>query len=266
MAYSLDPALKDRRPDMTIDASVYRTALDLSKPLPPRWSLSQLQRPAPAAAAGLLAITVLGLGLARASGRGGVTVAGQWLDPVSERLQSVPALKRFRHPGWALAATAATFLVGYFRRAAGPTEVVAYTTGVLVLAGAAMTARSALARARGIAMSQASWLPGMVFGLVTGAIGLPVAPLPVVRTDGEDNPRLHLAAPITLSALSLMLFVESVWLHTPLTQAWAVAALIMSASMLLPVGPLDGAHLGKTGLVAGAGVVGGALLVGLGLI
>ena len=50
-AYSLDPALQDRRHQMTIDASVYRTALDLSKPLPPRWSISQLQQPVPAAAA-----------------------------------------------------------------------------------------------------------------------------------------------------------------------------------------------------------------------
>ena len=44
------------------------------------------------------------------------------------------------------------------------------------------------------------------------------------------------------------------------------AALIMAASTLLPVGPLDGAHLGKAGIVTGAGVVGGALLFGLGLI
>lgn len=265
-AYSLDPALKDRRNDLTIDASVYRTALDLSKPLPPRWSFSQLARPAPAAAAGLLAIMVLGFGLARASGRGGTVLAGQWFDPVSERLQSVPLLKRLSHPGWALAATGATFLLAYVRRAAGPTDAVAYTVGVLVLAAAATTARSVLARARGIAIAQSSWPPALVFGLVTGAIGLPWAPLPVMRTQGEDNPRLHLIAPITLAALSLLLFVESAWLHTPITQAWAVAALIMSASMLLPIGPLDGAHVGKAGIAAGAGVVGGALLVGLGLI
>ena len=88
----------------------------------------------------------------------------------------------------------------------------------------------------------------------------------VVRTDRKDNPLLHLAAPITLAALSLMLFVESAWLHTSITQAWAVAALIMSASTLLPVGPLDGAHVGKAGVIAAAGVVGGALLIGLGLI
>ena len=46
--------------------------------------------------------------------------------------------------------------------------------------------------------------------------------------------------------------------------SWAVAALIMSASTLLPVGPLDGAQLGKAGVVAAAGVVGGALLGGFG--
>jgi hypothetical protein len=87
-----------------------------------------------------------------------------------------------------------------------------------------------------------------------------------VRTGGKDHPPLHLTAPITLAALSLMLFLESVWLHTPIAQAWAVAALIMSASTLLPIGPLDGAHVGKAGVMATAGVVAGALLIGLGLI
>jgi hypothetical protein len=66
--------------------------------------------------------------------------------------------------------------------------------------------------------------------------------------------------------LSALLFVESAWLHTPLTGSWAVAALIMSASVLLPVGPLDGARLGKAGVLTATGVLGGAVLVGLGLI
>ena len=115
-AYSLDPALQDRRHEMTIDASVYRTALDLSKPLPPRWSISQLQQPIPAAAAGLLAIVILGLGLARATGHGGSVLAAQWLDPLTDRLQSAPVLRSLHHPGWSLAATAASFLLAYLRR------------------------------------------------------------------------------------------------------------------------------------------------------
>ena len=39
-AFELDPALRDRRRTLTIDARTYRTGLDLSKPLPPRWSFS----------------------------------------------------------------------------------------------------------------------------------------------------------------------------------------------------------------------------------
>ena len=267
IAYSLNPALKDRRPDMTIDAKVYRTALDLSKPLPPSWSISQLQRPVPAAAAGLLALVMLGLGLARATGHGGSAIAAQWLDQLSGRLQSVPLLRKLQHPGWSLAVTAASFLFAYLRRGAGQTEVVAYTAGVVILAFLAVGARVLLARRRHIAITHESWPPAMAFSLVTGAIGLPWASLPVVRADGGNGAKaVHLAAPITLAALSAMLFVESVWLHTPLTGSWAVAALIMSASTLLPVGPLDGAQLGKAGILAATGVVGGALLVGLSLI
>jgi hypothetical protein len=126
-----------------------------------------------------------------------------------------------------------------------------------------------LTRSKHITITHESWSPALAFGLVTGAAGLPWAPLPVIRADGKDSKdsvRVHLAAPITLAALGAVLFVESAWLHTPLTQSWAVAALIMSASTLLPVGPLDGAQLGKAGTLAAAGVLGGALLVGLGLI
>lgn len=266
VAYSLDQALQDRRHEMTIDASVYRTALDLSKPLPPRWSISQLPQPVPAAAAGLLVLVTLSLGLAGATGHGGSVLAAQWMDPLSNRLQSVPVLRRLHHPGWSMAATAASFLFAYLRKGAGPTEVVAYVAGVVILAFLAVAARVLVARRRNVAITHESWPPALAFGLVTGAAGLPWAPLPVVRADGKDGARVHLAAPLTLAAVSALLFVESVWLHTPVTESWAVAALIMSASTLLPVGPLDGAHLGKAGVLAATGVVGGALLVGLGLI
>ncbi len=266
VAYSLDPALQDRQHVMTIDASVYRTALDLSKPLPPSWSISQLPQPVPVAAAGLLVLVTLGLGLARSTGHGGSVLAAQWLDPLSDRLKSAPLLRRLHHPGWALTATAASFLFAYLRKGAGPTEVIAYIAGVVVIALLAVGARVLLARRRHIAITQESWPPALAFGLVTGAVGLPWAPLPVVRADGKDGAKVHLAAPITLAVVSALLFVESVWLHTPVTESWGVAALIMSASTLLPVGPLDGAQLGKAGVLAATGVVGGALLVGLGLI
>ena len=77
---------------------------------------------------------------------------------------------------------------------------------------------------------------------------------------------MHLAAPLTLAALSAALFVESAWLGVPLIQSLAVVALVMAGSTLLPMKPLDGAKVGKAGIAAAAGVVGGVVLIALGII
>ena len=264
-AFALDPALKDRRHDLTIDASVYRTALDLSKPLPPHWSLADTQTALPVATAGLLAAVLLAAGLARSSSPGGTDLAKQWLEPLGARLDGIRGLTRLRHPLWAVAATVVTFLLAYLRHAGSPTDIAAYALGVLALTAAAICARIAVARRTKVTATQISWLPGLAFGLGTGAIGLPWAPLPVVKTDTEST-RVHLAAPLTLAGLSLVLFVESASLGVPLTQSFAVGALIMAGSTLLPIDPLDGAHVGKAGVAAAAGVIGGAILIVLGII
>ena len=109
-----------------------------------------------------------------------------------------------------------------------------------------------------------TWLPGMAFGLVTGIIGLPWAPC-----RRQDQPRVHPGpprCPLTVTALSVVLFVESAWLGVPLTQSLAVVALVMAGSTLLPIKPLDGANVGKAGFLAVAGVVGGVVLIALGII
>ena len=86
--------------------------------------------------------------------------------------------------------------------AGSPTEIVAYAFGVLVLTGAAMYARVAIAVRANMRSTQTSWWPGMAFGLGTGAIGLPWAPLPVVKTSTSPpectsllrSPSLHCPA------------------------------------------------------------------------
>jgi tetratricopeptide (TPR) repeat protein len=264
-AFALDPTLKDRRHDLTIDGSVYRTNLDLSKPLPPRWSVAETQKVAPAATAGLLAVLLVAAGLARSSSRGGADLAKQWLEPLAAGLGRIRGPKWLQRAAWAVVATVVAFLLGYLRHAGSPTEVGAYALGVILLAAVAMYARIAIAARTKIAATQRSWPPGMAFGLVTGAIGFPWAPLPVVKTSAESK-RIHLAAPLTLAALTILLFAESAWLNVPLTQSFAVAALVMAGSTLLPIDPLDGANVGKAGVAAAAGVVGGAVLVALGLI
>ncbi|MGY1669730.1 tetratricopeptide repeat protein [Geodermatophilus sp. SYSU D00710] len=298
-AYRLDPDLRDRRLELTIDAQVYRTALDLSKPLPAAWTFADLQRPAPAAAVGLLALAGLGLGLARAANRGASENADQWLEPVTRRLEALPVVSRADAPVWAISATLLTFLLADLHHGSAATATALYPLGLLVLVITAMCARVMAGTPAGEAPRQRSWGPGIVVGIAAGAVGYPWAALPVVdATKGavdRDNSaedtrggqaardedavgtaaeadtarsetRLHLAAPLTLAGVALVLFLESAWMHTPVVESWAVAALVMCASLLLPVGPLDGAHLGTAGIAVSAGVVGTALLLFLGLL
>ena len=265
VSYSLDPAEKppagaDHRREGVPDGAG------------PVQAAAAALEPGPVAAAGAgrgglpVALVLLGLGLARVSGHGGSVLAAQWLDPLGGPAPHRTAAAQAAPSGLAAAATVASFLVAYLRRSTSPADVAGYCAGVAVLVLLAVAARVLLARSRGVSIRHESWPPGLVFGLVTGAAGLPWAPLPVVRAEGKDSRRVHAAAPVTLAVLSALLFVESAWLHTPLTGSWAVAALIMSASVLLPVGPLDGARLGKAGVLTATGVLGGAVLVGLGLI
>ena len=265
-AFALDSTLKDRRHDLTIDGAVYRTNLDLSKPVPPRWSLADTQKVAPAATAGVLAVVLLAAGLAKSSGGGGNDLAKQWLEPLTTGLSRVKGPGWLQRPVWAVVATVVAFLLAYLRHSGSSTELVVYAIGVIALTGAAMYMRTAIAARANVAPTQhKSWFPGILFGVGTGAIGLPWAPLPVVKTSTE-SPRVHLAAPLTLGGLSALLFAESAWLNVPLTQSFAVAALVMAGATLVPIDPLDGANVGKAGVAAAAGVIGGAVLVALGII
>jgi tetratricopeptide (TPR) repeat protein/Zn-dependent protease len=265
-AFELDPALRDRRRVLTIDAQTYRTGLDLSKPLPPGWSFAELQRRALVPSAGLLAVLVLGLGLARVAGSGTRTEFAQdWLEAAAQRLERLPLVNRVRSPWWALAVTVLVFARPVVLDARGRVvDLGAVALGVLLLALVAMRARTLVARRTGLTVYNESWGPGVAFGMVTAVVA-PWAPLPVARTT-DDAPRVHAAAPVALALVGVVLFVESVAFQVPLTRSLAQAALIMVASTLVPVGPLDGAKLGKAGLLAGAGVVGAAVLVVLGVV
>ena len=266
-AITLDPSLADRERQLTIDEGIYRTGLDLSKPLPSRWSLADVQRSAPTAAAGLLAVCLLGLGLARTSvGDGNRVLLDKVVEPATDRLQRLPVVGRLRRPGWALAATPVVFLLAALHDVnGGATELFAYSLGVLVVVGLAMRARLAVARRAGLSAMHETWAPGVMFGMATGAAGLPWAPLPVVRTS-DAGQRVHWAAPVVLALLGIVLFVEAAWLPLPLTRSLAVATLVMVASVLVPIAPLDGKETGKGGALVGVGVIGAAALVFLGLV
>jgi cellulose synthase operon protein C len=264
-AIQLDPELADRKRELTIDANIYRTGLDLSKPLPPRWSFAELERLAPTGSVGLLAVLLLGVGLARSIGKGGQDFAGRWGEIVTKVLGRVPLVARIQAPVWAFGLTVVLFLVTMVRQ--GWTEVWGLTVAGLAigtLAGAAIRSRILVAKVSKSEVSQKSWPPGMVLGVAATAAGAPWAPLPVIGDD-RSRTQTHAAAPLTLAVIAGVLLLETALLEVPLTKSMSVAALIMAASTLLPVPPLDGGRLEKAGLIAGAGLVGAAVLIVLGI-
>ncbi|MFC7529775.1 hypothetical protein [Actinoplanes sp. GCM10030250] len=263
-AFDLDESLRDAPREPTTDIRTYKTGIDLSKPVPPRWSLAGLPPGSPAPATGLLAVLVLGLTLARAAGAGAQSSAQQWLENLVDHVDRLLPLNRLRHPAWALAATVLVFVVSALLRSRDSvTETMVLALGVSLLATVVLRARALAARRAGAVAEQQSWGPGLAFGAVTAAFA-PWAPLPVTRP-ASAAPRVHTAAPITVGLIGLLLFLETAAFGVPVIRALATAALVMVASVLVPVTPLDGAQLSKAGLVAGAGVLGAAVLMGLAL-
>ena len=80
----------------------------------------------------------------------------------------------------------------------------------------------------------------------------------------KASPRSHWAAPAALAVVAVPLVLATVWLDIPLTRSLAAAALVMAASLLTPVKPVDGGAIAAAGGTA-AGLAGIALAAVLAL-
>lgn len=269
-AFELDPDLAKRKRQLITDERLYFTELDLSKPLPPKWDFASSQQQSPLVATGLTLMLLLGLQGARAAGGRGLTGgAPKWLDAARTLLTRLPgALSSFAPSAVAVAATIAVFLWQAIGASADRAASVALLAlGLIALIALVMRARVLVARRLGVTVSQRGWRPAIVVALAAAPFGIPWAPLPIAETE-RPEPRVHLVGPVVSAATGLVLLILSAWLHVPLTRSLGIAAIIMAASMLTPVKPLDGGQMaGATGaLTAGAALGGTALLVALGLL
>lgn len=261
-ATRIDSAFGERERIVTLDAKIYRTGLDLSQPLPKRWSFASLERYSPVGPAALAAAVALAIAVARGAGRRGVELAEQFLELIQASLRKVPGLDGLRSPIWAFGATVLALALPLVVYANDQVPMLATLMGIVIILLAAIRVRVLVARRRAVDLNQETWLPGVALGVASGAAGVPFAPLPVIN--GTDiAPRVHAAAPVTLAALAGVLLLEAAWLEVPLVRSWGLAALVMAASALVPIAPLDGARLGKVGLVVGLGVAGSAVLVAM---
>jgi hypothetical protein len=267
-AFSLDPTLRDREREPTIDARTYRTGLDVSRPLPPEWSFAASQRQAPAKTVGLAALLLAAFTLSRVlAARGsGRALAETWLAPLDRATGRFTFLRRLAHPAVAILATLLVFLAPLARDpGGGVTAAVAGALGLGILLAVALRGRALVARREPEPARQRTWAPGLAFGLGGAAAGVSWAPLPVLGD--KASPRLHWAAPVALAVVALPLVIATAWSDIPLTRSLAAAGLIMAASLLTPVKPVDGGALAAAGGTA-AGLTGIALavLLALGLV
>jgi hypothetical protein len=145
-------------------------------------------------------------------------------------------------------------------------EIAILALGLLGLVAIVMRVRVLAARAAGVRLRQRSWNPALLVGVVGAAVGIPWAPLPVAEPE-EPAPSVHRDGPIAAASIGLALLILNALLQVPVTQALGVAAIVMAASMLTPVAPLDGAKMtgGATAATAGLALAGTAVLVVLGL-
>jgi tetratricopeptide (TPR) repeat protein len=267
-AVRADPDLRGRERTFVTDSDPYFTTLDLSKPLPPKWEFAQTQERAPVAAAGLAVALLLGLQLSRTLvGQSRRKEAQQWLELTRDALGRLP--RALASPAWvvAIAATVIVFLVPLLRSPEATwTSAILLVLGVGILIVIVLRSRLLIALREGVALRQRGWTPGILAGLVLALFGLAWAPLPVAETN-RPAPAVHWIGPVAAGAAALCLLPLGVAFEVPNTMALGSAALVMAASLLTPIEPMDGGLVAKgpVGVAAVVAVLGAALFLLLGL-
>lgn len=173
-------------------------------------------------------------------------------------LSRVPLLRRLSTP--ALGVLAALAILAWkltHESGGGMTAALTLIAGLALLIAAVLGIRVLVARRAGANLHQETWPSGLVFGLGAGAAGFAWVPLPFISTPENHSP-LSRAAPAAAGLIGVALIALTAWLDVPITRALAIAALVMAASMLTPIKPLDGAAIAKAGAA-------GATLAALGL-
>jgi hypothetical protein len=251
------------------DDHTYASHLDLSKPLPANWTFASSQTHTPVAAAGFSVILLVGLGLARSlASRANPAGTPRWLELLDGLDRRSQRRRVLQAPAVGIAATAAFLL---WPLHSGPTDgwtgTAAFATGVLILIAVVLRVRRLAARHAHTFLRQETWPPGLVFGLAVTLLGAGWSPLPVARTHRKAM-NVHWAGPAAVGTLALALLLLAAWLDVPVTRSLGAAGLVMAASLLTPIKPIDGATISSTakGALPGVAVLGTAVMMAVGLL
>jgi hypothetical protein len=240
-AAQLDKGFRDLDRQLTFDTDPYFSGLDVSRPLPPVWHFAAFSSRAPIGIAAVALLLVLlrllwSVGLDQAVGK----INERLLGWTSDR----PWLARVNRPAVPLVAVLVTGALALYPMLTSSTwditEVALLMLGVLIMVG--IYVRSRLALAAPGEVRHFTWLPAVGLGAVLAVSGLGFAPVPPAQVSGTRR-ALRWIGPVALGLTCAGLLLIGWWTRVPATRALGSAALVMVASVLLPVKPLDGAYL-----------------------
>jgi len=240
-AGALDSTWKNKDVQLTFDDEVYQSGLDVSKPIPAEWHLSQTVRSNPTLlTVGLIAM--IGLRLVRDIGKD--WFSGRWAEGALRTWGS-----RGDRFGILISARPAAIIttvisLGALLWLTGPNgwrELVMVTLiGVALLGWHALMPRYA---DRPAPAKHASWLPASVATLILAPFGLGFTP-PAPLTSGEVSVKASRAGLIGVAAVTCVLAATAIATSVPVARSGAIAGLLIVSSALVPIFPLDGARLG----------------------
>jgi tetratricopeptide (TPR) repeat protein/Zn-dependent protease len=241
-AASLDSSFKDRGPTYLFDDEVYQSGLDVSKPIPPEWTLTSTVRRAPSLLT-LTMILLVSLRLAWAIGSNWAT--SRWTRGALTIWQTEnPRLSRLftarPHAIWTTLITlgALTAVSG----ATGRNEILwCAAVGACFLAAHALAPRLSRTVTR---IRHASTLPASLVTIVLAVFGLGFAPpAPLVSPDETTPASIRRSGALALGLLAVAYALVAWQTAVPIARASATAGLLLVSSALLPVPPLDGSQL-----------------------
>jgi tetratricopeptide (TPR) repeat protein len=268
-AIRLDRSLLDREREPILDSEPYFTTLDLSRPLPPDWNFATIEERGTIVISGA-ALLLLLLHLGRVVG---AETGGGWLSRQAIRLSGgrltsrLTPFARFWPPVIAVVATVALSAWPLLRDRAPVGELVLIAAGTLVLVALYLRSRTHAALRSGLLLRHQTWVPSVAVGATMTLVGLAWSPVPVAHPKRAAF-RLWWVAPLALAIATAALVGLSRLTGVPATRGLALAGLVLTASVLTPIAPFDGAFIrGRWwGIAASSSLLVAAVLMAMGVL
>lgn len=244
-AARLDRSLRGEH-GLKVDDEVYDSGLDVGAPLRADWSYASTAT----AGARPITLTMIALLLVRVARLLGFDRLGSW---ISERVVASSAVSS-RAGGWfwrrlrvRWGVAVCVIVLGWSALWVRPHLSTALFLGSLAgLVVTPLLVRSAVARRRGEQAKHFTWTPALGVAAVGGPLGLSFVPFPSLDdTVSKPSRAVRMVVPAFLGLICVSLVLGAAISAVPLSRDVAAACIVMTASVMTPVPPMDGASLSR---------------------